>query len=98
MKDWYEGKVVSGDITKTARVKLDLLELVPKGDANTYIDRFLELKKHLEDVGENECLNMLIERFLNHIKDPLYEITVTNMCMNGTKTLDYCIEAIHQQM
>ena len=98
MKDWYEGKVVSGNIAKTARAKLDLLELVSKDKANMYIDTFLELKKQLEDVGENECPNTLIKHFLDQIKDPLYEIRLTNMCMNGTKTLDYCIEAIHQQM
>ena len=95
MKDWYEGKVVSGDIAKTAKVKLDILVLVPTGDANTYIDMFLELKKELEDVGENEHPNTLIRCFLDLIKDPLYEITVTNMCMNSSKTLDDCIEAIH---
>ena len=92
MKDWYERKVASGNISKTARVKLDLLELVPKGDADTYIDMFLELKKQLEDVGENEHPNTLIECFLDHIKDPLYKITVTNMHMNGTKTLDDCMK------
>ena len=33
LKDWYEGRATSGDISKTCRTKLLALELNPKGDA-----------------------------------------------------------------
>ena len=50
----YEGKTVAGDITKTCRVKLQALELNPKGDANSYINEFIRLRDQLEDAGEGE--------------------------------------------
>ena len=37
MKEWHARKVVLGDIVKTARAKLDVLDQLPKGDVNCYI-------------------------------------------------------------
>jgi len=90
MKEWYERKVVSGDIVKTERAKLKVLDLLPKGNANTYIATFLKLKKELEDVGERDHPSTLIEWFLDQIKYPLYDIMVMNLQMNNSKTTSEC--------
>jgi hypothetical protein len=50
--EWYEGRTVAGDIAKTCRVKLQALELTPKGDANGYINEFIRLRDQLEEAGE----------------------------------------------
>ena len=61
LKDWYEGRATSSDVSKTCHTKLLGLELNPKGDANTYINEFIRLKEQLEDMGEGECPATLIE-------------------------------------
>ena len=96
LKDWYEGKTMAGDIAKTCRVKLQALELLPKGDANTYINEFIKLKDQLEEAGEGERPATLVEQFLDQIKDPQYEVTVSNLRMENDKTLDQCIEVIRK--
>ena len=52
MKDWYEGKTTSGDIAKTCRLKLQALQLTPKGDTNMDINEFIRFKNQLEDLNE----------------------------------------------
>jgi len=52
LKDWYEGKTTSGDIGKTCRMKLQALQLTPKGNANMYINEFIHFKNQLEDMNE----------------------------------------------
>jgi hypothetical protein len=96
LKDWYEGKTMAGDIAKTCRVKLQALELTPKGDANTYINEFIRLKDQLEETGEGERPATLIDQFLDQIKDSKYDVTVTSLRMDGSKTLENCIEAIRK--
>ena len=94
MKDWYESKTTSSDIAKTCRLKLQALELTPKGDANMYINEFIRFKNQLEDMNEEECPAVLMDQFLDQIKDNKYEVTVTNLRMNNGKTLEICIEAM----
>jgi hypothetical protein len=96
LKDWYEGRTTSGDIAKTCRTKLLALELNPKGDANAYINEFIRLKEQLEDMGEGERSATLIEQFLDQIKDPKYDVTVTTLRMDNNKTLESCIEAVRR--
>jgi len=96
LKDWYEGRTTSGDIAKTCRTKLLALELNPKGDANEYINEFIRLKEQLEDIGEGERSATLIEQFLDQIKDPKYNVTVTTLRMDNNKTLESCIEAVRR--
>ena len=50
LKDWYEGKSTSGDIAKACRLKLQALELTPKGEASMYINEFVWFKNQLEDM------------------------------------------------
>ena len=95
MKDWYEGKTTSGDIAKTCRLKLQKLELMPKADAHMYINEFIWFKNQLEDMGEGEHPAILMDPFLDQIKDNKYEMTVTNLRMDNGKTMENCIEAIH---
>ena len=96
LKDWYEGKIMVGDIAKTCRIKLQALELLPRGDANTYINEFIRLKDQLEEAGEGERPTTLVEQFLDQIKDSKYEVTVSNLRMDNNKTLERCIEAIRE--
>jgi len=94
--EWYEGRVVAGDIAKTCRVKLQALELNPKGDTNSYINEFIRLKDQLEDTGEGERPATLIDQFLDQIKDSKYDVTVTTLRMDPNKTLESCIQAIRR--
>jgi hypothetical protein len=96
LKDWFEGKTTSGDIAKTCRIKLQALELMPKGDANIYINDFIRLKNQLESMDEGEHPATLIDQFLDQIKDNKYEVTVTNLRMDSEKTLQQCIEAVRR--
>jgi hypothetical protein len=96
LKEWYEGKVMAGDIAKTCRVKLQALELGPKGDANTYINEFIRLKDLLEEAGEGERPATLSEQFLDQIKDSKYDVMVTTLRMDSSKTLESCIEAVRR--
>jgi hypothetical protein len=77
-------------------VKLQALELTPKGDANGYINEFIRLRDQLEEAGEGECPTTLIDQFLDQIKDPKYEVTITTLRMDNSKTLDSCIQAIRR--
>ena len=79
LKAWYEGKTTSGDIAKTCRIKLQALELMPQGNANRYIDKFIHYKNQLEDMGQGECPASLIDQFLDQIKDNKYEVTIPNL-------------------
>jgi len=94
LKDWYEGKATSDDIAKTCRLKLQALELTPKGDASMCINEFIRFKNQLEDMNEGKCPATLMDQFLDQIKDSKYEVTITNLRMNNGKTLETCIEAI----
>jgi hypothetical protein len=96
LKDWYEGKTTSGDIAKTCRMKLQALQLTPKGDANMYINEFIHFKNQLEDMDEGEHPATLIDQFLDQIKDNKYEVTITNLRMDSEKTLQQCIEAVRR--
>ena len=94
LKDWYEGKTTSGDIAKTCRMKLQALQLTPKGNANMYINEFIHFKNQLEDMDEGECPATLIDQFLDQIKDNKYEVTITHLRIDSEKTLQECIEAV----
>jgi len=94
LKDWYESKTTSSDIAKTCRLKLQALELTPKGDANMYVSEFIRFMNQLEDMNEGEHPASLMDQFLDQIKDNKYEVRVTNLRMNNGKTLETCIEAI----
>ena len=96
LRDWYEGKTMAGDIAKTCRVKLQALELGPKGDANHYINEFICLRDLLDETGEGERATTLREQFLDQIKDPKYDVTVSNLRMDAEKTLEDCIEAVRK--
>ena len=96
LRDWYEGKTMSGDIAKTCRVKLQALELTAKGDANQYINEFIRLKDLLEETGEGERATTLREQFLDQIKDTKYEVPISNLRMDNEKSLEDCIEAIRR--
>ena len=47
-------------------------------------------------MGEGERPATLIEQFLDQIKDPKYDITVTTLRMDNNKTLESCIEAVRR--
>jgi len=94
LKDWYEDKTTSGDIAKTCRLKLQALELTPKGDANMYINEFIRFKNQLEDMNEGEHPATLMEQLLDQIKDNKYEVTITNLRMDNGKTMETCIDLI----
>ena len=75
-------------------MKLQALELTPKGDANMYINEFIRFKNQLEDMNEGEHPETLMDQFLDQIKDNKYEVTITNLRMDNGETLETCIEAI----
>jgi hypothetical protein len=72
------------------------LELNPKGDANSYINEFIRLRDQLEDAGEGEQPATLIDQFLDQIKDSKYDVTITTLRMDSSKTLESCIQAIRR--
>ena len=96
LRDWYEGKTMAGDIAKTCRVKLQALELGPKGDDHHYINEFIWLRDLLEETGEGERPTTLREQFLDQIKDSKYDVTVSNLRMDSNKSLEDCIEAVRK--
>ena len=96
LKEWYEGKTMAGDIAKTCRAKLQALELLPKGDVNHYINEFIRLKDLLEETGEGERATTLREQFLDQVKDPTYNVPISNLRMDNDKSLEDCIEAIRR--
>jgi len=96
LKVWYEGKTTSGDIAKTCRLRLQALELTPKGNANMHIHEFIrfKIKNQLEDMNEGGHPATLMDQFLDQIKDNKYEVTITSLRMDNGKPLETCVEAI----
>jgi hypothetical protein len=67
---WYEGPVMSGEISKTLRSKLWTLRLQSKGDTNKHINDFTLYMDQLQELGREVREETLTDLFLDSILDP----------------------------
>jgi len=93
---WYEGPVMSGEISKTLRSKLWTLRLQSKGDANKYINDFTLYMDQLRELGREEREETLTDLFLDSILDPRYAVTIANCRLRDQISIHECFEAIRK--
>jgi hypothetical protein len=93
---WYEGPVMSGEISKTLRSKLWTLQLQSKGDANKHINDFTLYMDQLRELGREEREETLTDLFLDSILDPRYSVTIANCQLRDHISIHECFEAIRK--
>jgi hypothetical protein len=92
---WYEGPVMSGEITKTLRTKL-WLRLNSKNDVNKHINDLTLYMNQLQELGREEREETLVDLFLDSILDPRFEVTIANCRLREQISLQECFEAIRK--
>jgi hypothetical protein len=93
---WYEGPVMSGEISKTLRTKLWAMKLQSKGDVNKHINDFTLYTDQLRELNREEREDTLTDLFLDSIIDPKFEVTVANCRLRDHISLHECFEAIRK--
>jgi hypothetical protein len=93
---WYEGPVMSGEISKTLRTKLWALWLHSKDDINKHINDFMLYMDQLKEPGREEREETLTDLFLDSIIDPKFEVTIANCHLRDHISIHECFEAVRK--
>jgi hypothetical protein len=93
---WYEGPVMSGEISKTLRTKLWALSLCFKDDINKHINDFMLYMDHIKELGREEREKTLTDLFLDLVVDLKFEVTITNCQLRDHISIRKCFEPVRK--
>jgi hypothetical protein len=84
-------------LVENTRTLIDALFLDEKSSASTYINNFIKYCQTLEGKGEGYTDRTKIEKFLQQITDPDYDVAVQILSGNPAATFDDCVWTIRDR-
>jgi hypothetical protein len=94
---WYGTAEMSRVLVEKTRTLMNALVLDEKISASTYINNFIKYCQTLDGKGEGYTDRTKIEKFLQQITDPDYDVAVQILSGNAAVTFDKCVRAIRDR-